>query len=294
MPSQEDKSGTADNGSFKFSITNFDDGWTATEQADWVEVKKADIKVLLHYPKDGIVSPADPEILISAAWNILVAPRYSNLQDFKTTYINAYKRPYLGMGYATENATGKAVFVALFRQGGKQGGGWIKVITPDKNSFIQQFKLDPEKIRWDSDAEALAPLAKMKDYNKFAVNNTDFTGKWTSDFTGIQQMYNVYTGDYAGMNMNQSNEEFIFGTNNTYSWKLLVVNGMVGNAKFNKVQSSGTFSIPNNWQIHFSKIEAKPVTYNAYWSCLKGARISNLLNADYPGASIYEQYGLAK
>jgi hypothetical protein len=107
-------------------------------------------------------------------------------------------------------------------------------------------------------------------------------------------MYNVYTGDYAGMNMNQSNEEFIFGTNNTYSWKLLVVNGMVGNAKFNKVQSSGTFSIPNNWQIHFSKIEAKPVIYNAYWSCLKGARISNLLNADYPGASIYEQYGLAK
>lgn len=279
---------SASNG-FKYNSCNFDDGWTATEKSDWVEVIKGNIKVLLHYPKEGTVFPADPEPLTNAAWNILVAPRYSNLKNYKTAYVNTYNRPYLGMGYATENKTGQTVFVLLFRQ----GEGWIELIMPDKNMFIQQYKFDPETIKWDSNSDLMAPLANMKFYNKFAVAASDFKGKWTSDFTGIQQLYNVYSGDYAGMHMNQSNEEFVF-LGNAYSWKLLVVNGMAGNAKFNQVKSSGSFSVPNNWQVHFTKIESGPKTYNAFWSCIKGARILNLLDAQYPGSGIYTKYGLAK
>lgn len=276
---------------FKFNTTNFDDGWTATEQSDWVEVTKGNIKVLLHYPKDGTIFPADPEPLTTAAWNILVAPRYSNLKNYRTAYITTYNRPYLGMGYATENAGGKEVFVVLFRQGQT---GWLEFVAPDKNSFIEQFKFDPEAIRWDSESDLMNPLANMTVYNKFAVDASDFKGKWTSDFTGIQQLYNVYTGNYAGMNMNQSNEEFIFGEGGSYSWKLLVVNGMVGSAHFNQVASSGTITVVNNWQIHCTKIENGPKTYNAFWSCIKGARILNLLDAQYPGSGIYTRYGLAK
>lgn len=275
---------------FKFNSTNFDDGWTGTVQEDWVEVTKGNIKVLLHYPKEGTVFPADPEPLTNAAWNILVAPRYSNLKNYRTAYISTYNRPYLGMGYATENSSGKQVFVLLFRQ----GEGWLEFVTPDKNTFIQQFKFDPETIRWDSESDLMKPLLNMSGYNKFAVAAADFTGKWTSDFTGIQQLYNVYTGDYAGMHMNQSNEEFVFGAGNSYNWKLLVVNGMAGNAKFNQVKSSGTFSVPNNWQLHCTKIESGPKTFNAFWSCIKGARILNLLDAQYPGSGIYTKYGLAK
>ncbi len=276
---------------FKFSTTNFDDGWTATEQADWVEVTKGSIKVLLHYPKEGTIFPADPEPLTSAAWNILVAPHYSSLKNYKTAYINTYNRPYLGMGYATENASGKEVFVVLFRQGQT---GWLEFVAPDKASFIQQYKFDPEAIRWDSESELMNPLANMTVYNKFAVDASDFKGKWTSDFTGIQQLYNVYTGDYAGMHMNQSNEEFIFGNGGTYNWKLLVINGMAGNAKFAEEKSSGTLSVPNNWQVHFTKIESGPKTFHAFWSCIKGARILNLLDAQNSGSGIYTKYGLAK
>ena len=130
--------------------------------------------------------------------------------------------------------------------------------------------------------------------NKFAVAASDLKGTWTSDFTGIQQMYHVYTGNYAGMNIHQSNEEFIFNAGNSYHWKLLAVNGMVGNMKFDQVKSSGTFSVLNNWQIKFSKIEDRARTYHAFWSCIKGARILNLLDADYPGSGIYTKYGLAK
>ncbi len=145
---------SAKKSNFKFSETNFDDGWTSTEQEDWVEAVKGNIRVLIHYPKAGTVFPADPEPLTNAAWNILVAPRYSNLRNYKTSYISTYNRPYLGMGYATENASGKQVFVLLFRQG---DSGWIEFIAPDKNSFIQQFRFDPETIKWDSDERSAEP-----------------------------------------------------------------------------------------------------------------------------------------
>jgi hypothetical protein len=275
---------------FAFTTSNFDDGWNSTVKEDWVEVKKENIKVLLHYPKEGTVFPADPDVLTNAAWNILVAPRYKNLKNYKTAYITTYNRPYLGMGYATENATEKNVFIVLYRQ----GQVWIEFIAPDKNSFIQQYKFDPETIQWNSESDLMIPLANMTGYNKFAIAASDLKGKWTSDFTGIQQMYNVYTGQYAGMNMNQSNEEFIFNGGTTYNWKLLVVNGMVGNVKYNEVKSSGKITVPNNWQVKFSMIETRARTYHAFWSCIKGARILNLLDADYPGSGIYEKYGLAK
>jgi hypothetical protein len=275
---------------FHFNTSNFDDGWTSTVQEDWVEVTKGNIKVLLHYPKDGTVFAADPEPLTNAAWDILVAPRYSNLRNYRTAYISTYNRPYLGMGYAKENSTGKEVFIVLFRR----GGVWIEFVTPDKNTFIQEYKVDPETVQWDTDSDLLNPLVNMSGYNRFAVAASDFKGKWTSDFTGIQQMYNVYTGNYAGMNMHQSSIVFDFKAGNTYYWKLMAVNGMVGNMKYDQVESNGTFSVPNNWQLKCSKIEKGPKLYHAFWSCIKGARILNLLDADAPGSGMYTQYGLAK
>jgi hypothetical protein len=281
----------AKNDGFAFNLTNFDDGWKSTVQEDWVEVTKGNIKVLIHYPKEGTIFPADPEPLTNAAWNILVAPRYSTLRNYKTSYITTYDRPYLGMGYATEKVSGKEVFVLLFRQGST---GWLEFVAPDKNSFIQQYQFDPETIRWDSESDLLKPLIAMVSYNKFAVAASDFKGTWTSDFSGVQQLYHVYTGNYAGMNINQSNEEFVFNTGGSYSWKLLVVNGMVGAMNYANVKSAGKFSVLNNWQIKFSSIEGKPKTYNAFFSCIKGARILNLLDAQFPGSGIYTKYGQAK
>ncbi len=273
---------------FTFSTTNFDDGWNSTVQEDWVEVTKGNVKVLIHYPKEGTIFPADPEPLTNAAWNILVAPRYSNLKNYKTSYISTYDRPYLGMGYATDNASGKQVFILLFRQGHT---GWLEFVAPDKNSFIQQYKFDPEAIQWNSESDLLKPLVAMVNYNKFAIAASDFTGTWTSDFTGVQQLYNVYTGNYAGMNINQSNQTFKFGAGNSYNWEILVVNGMVGNMKYANVKSAGKFSVLNNWQVKFSDIEGKPKTYNAFFSCIKGARLLQLLDAQYPGNGMPTVFG---
>lgn len=276
---------------FAFSTTNFDDGWTSTVQPDWVEVTKGSIRVLLHYPKQGTIIPADPEPHVNNAWNILVAPRYSSLQQYRTAYITTYNRPYLGMGYATENRTGKKMYVVLFRQGET---GWIEAICPDKNSFVQTFRFDPETIRWDSETELLNPIIAMANYNKFAIAASDFNGAWTSDFSGVQQLYHVYTGQYAGMNVNQSSQTFQFGSGNTYSWKIIAVNGQVGSMTYGQAKSAGKFSIPNNWQIRFSDIEGKPKLYHAHFSCIKGGRLLKILDAQYPGSGIYTVFGRSK
>lgn len=276
------------NSGFTFNTSNFDDGWTSTVQEDWVEVAKGNIKVLLHYPKEGTIFPADPEPLTNAAWNILVSPRYSNLRNYRTAYISMYNRPYLGMGYATDNTSRKEVYIVFFRQGDT---GWLEFIASDKNSFTQQFKFDPETIRWDSQTELLDPLSLMVNYNKFAVAASDFKGTWSSDFTGLQHMYNVYTGNYAGMNMHQSNQTFQFVGGSTYRWEILVVSGPAGNAKYANVKSSGKFSVPNNWQINFTNIEGKPKLYNAYFSCIKGARFLKLLDSRFPGSGIPTVFG---
>lgn len=279
------------NSGFAFTTTNFDDGWTSVEKSDWVEVTKGSVKVLIHYPKAGTIFPADPEPLTNAAWNILVAPRYSNLKNYRTAYIATYERPYIGFGTLTDNTTGKEVFVLLFR---RASSGWIEFITPDKNTFIQTFKFDPYAIKWDSESDLMNPLANMTSYNRFAIAPSDFKGAWTSDFSGMQQLYFVNTGEYAGMSLNQSSQTFVFGNNNTYSWKIIAVNGTVGNMRYGQGKGAGSFKVLNNWQIYFSDIEGKPKTYHAYFSCIKGARIFWILDAQYPGSGIYTGFGKQK
>jgi hypothetical protein len=57
---------------------------------------------------------------------------------------------------------------------------------------------------------------------------------------------------------------------------------------FRGSKSSGTATLPNNWQIQFSDIGGKPRLFNAYFSCLKGARLLWLQDTGYGG---YTSYG---
>jgi hypothetical protein len=65
----------------------------------------------------------------------------------------------------------------------------------------------------------------------------------------------------------------------------------VGNMKYAQVKSSGKFSVLSNWQVQFSDIEGKPKKYDAYFSCIKGARILWLQDAVYKGGG-YTAYGM--
>lgn len=273
---------------YQFNTTNFDDGWTSRMQEDWVEVTRGVVKVLLHYPKDGTSIPAYPEPHVNTAWNILVAPRYTNLRDYKVASPSLdYQRGYLGSGWLTDRS-GRDVFVALFS---RANTGWIEIICPDKKTFIEAFGIDPATIAWDASTSIWEPFMKLPAYNKFAVAASDFSGTWTSDFTGMQQLYNVYTGQYAGMKTYQSNETFAFMPALKYKWSVMVVNGMAGNSKFTNTKSAGSFEVLNNWKLRFSDIEGKPADYNAYFSCVKGGRLLWLANESIGN---YSCFGLKK
>ena len=269
--------------SFKFNTTNFDDGWISAEKMDWVEVSKGNIKVLIHYPNKN--ADAYNSVLKEGdfnAWNILVAPRYSNMSNFEWRSIQSWQSISFMEGDATENATGKAVHIVLFKQHYSNGSGaYLEFVTSNKADYENEFgPYHNESYDWDK-------TANMQWRNKFAVAASDFTGKWTSDFTGIQQYVNVYTGADAGMSSYASAQVFEFGPGSKYNWQITVASGMVGNIKFQNVKSSGKFSVVNNWQVNFSDMEGKPKTYDAYFSCARGARVLWLSDVSYPGYTAY-------
>jgi hypothetical protein len=262
---------------FAFTTTNFDDGWTSTVQEDWVQVVKGNIKVLIHYPNKS--ADAYNSVLMDGlknAWNILVAPKYSSAANFEFKPVSGWQSIEFGEADCVEKATGKKVHVVLFKYNYSNGSGkYMEFITPDKSTYEKEFgAYRQESYGWEK-------VEKMANYNKFAVAATDLKGKWTSNFTGLTQYVNANTGASAGADTHASNEIFEFAPGNSYKWSIGVASGFVGNIKFQSAKSSGKFALPNNWQVSFSDIEGKPKKYNAYFSCIKGARVLWLQDTGY-------------
>lgn len=253
---------------FKYNTTNFDNGWTAVEEADWVRATRGNITVLLHYPH-----PKEKETFYELEkeartfWDLLVAPRYTNLTNFEVLRSDRDFEPArFAAGNVTDNATGKKVFVALFS---KLKRGWIEVIAPDKTTFAREFgaiNINDEIINWK-------PLLALFDYNKFAVDASDLQGKWASNFSGTLQYANIYTGNYVGAVTNVSAESYNFSGINSYNWRIDAASSSLGRTNFAKAESTGKFSLPSVWQIRFSDIEGRPQTFPIHFSCVRGARI---------------------
>lgn len=279
------------NSSYAFTTSNFDDGWVSVEKADWVEVSKNDLKVLIHYPKEGTRFPADPDVLTNAAWNSLVAPRYNNLKNYKTAYISDYNRPYLAMATVTNKETGQEKYVVLFNQGET---GWIEFITANKSSFINAFQFDPETVNHNSEVNLLRPLSKMGSYNRFAVATSDLSGKWATNFSNNTHYVNIYTGNSAGMSTYTSSQEFEFFVAQKYKWHLVAANSFAGSTKVAQGKGDGNFKLLNNWQIQFTNMEGKTKTFDAYFSCTKGGRILWINDANAPGSGIFTGFARSK
>lgn len=267
-PNNTSASINSSSGKYAFSTTNFDDGWTSTIKEDWVEVVKGDVIVLIHFRNEK-VDTYNPDIMgsLNNAWNYLVAPKYSSTTDVNFRPVIGWESLDFADADGVESTTGRSVYIVLFKKGYSNGSGkYMEVITPNKATFENEFGAFQGQSSWDK-------LEKMVGYNKFAVAASDLTGKWTNDFSGALSYVNAYTGASAGMSTHASNEAFEFGPGNKYKWDLGVASGFVGNIKFQSANSSGTLSVPNNWQVTFSDIEGKPRTYNAYFACVKGARV---------------------
>ena len=272
---QQNTKTTVKPGGFAFTTTNFDDGWTSTVQEDCVEVIKGNIKVLVHYPNKK--ADAYNSVVLDGlknAWDILIAPKYSSASNMQFKSSGSWESIEFAEADMVEKITGKTVHVVFFKKNFSSGAGkYIEFITPNKKIFEQEFGTYENAAANFGTGTGWDKMANMANYNKFAVAASDLAGKWTSNFTGMTQYVNAYTGASAGANTHASNENFEFGAGNTYKWDLGVASGFVGNIKFQSVKSNGKFSLPNNWQVSFSDIEGKPKTYNTFFSCIKGARV---------------------
>ncbi|MCK7557956.1 hypothetical protein MKQ70_24275 [Chitinophaga sedimenti] len=258
---------------YQFTITNWDDGWTSTIKENWAEVNKGTVKVLLHYPNAATEISADPQPLVNNARNLLSASRYSNLQNFTVASPSLdFERAYLGYGAATDIATSKTVFVALFKKG---KSGWIEFVTPDKATFVAQFGLDPVTIDWSTSGSVFNSLRVMANYNRFAVAATDLesTGKWTNNFGANTFYYSLYTGLGVGMSSYSATEEFIFSSKMKYQWQLFTANSAGGGTTFAKARSAGNYQLKDNWNAYFSDIEGVPKTYPVWFAATKTGRV---------------------
>jgi hypothetical protein len=272
---------------FRYTTSNFDDGWTATEEKDWVRVTKGNITVLLHYAKEGTTVAADPEPHVNNAWNILVAPRYSNLKNYKIASPSLdHQRAYLGAGDLTDNKTGQQVYVALFRKG---SSNWVEFITPDKNSFVKEFGADINNIGWDASSDIWNPLLKMFNYNKFAVAASDLTGKWASWSGSNVQYVNAYTGLDAGMGHAQSGNEIAFSADGSYNREYKGVSGSPGGGNKYYGEKNNGKAIVSNWQVQLTNsFKGETHVFAAQFEAVKGGRILHLWRGNIEEMYLYK------
>lgn len=268
---------TPSNDGYTYNSTNFDDGWTSVVKEDWVEATKGNIKVLLHYPREEDKKYYSQYTdYVNTFWNLLVSPRYTNLRQYQSPgYNNSSEPGYFAAGLLNDNATKKDMWVALFSKG---KSGWIEVIAPDKASFVQVFGVDnPDTYfsNWD-------PLFRLAGMNKFAVGENDLVGTWSNQFYGSTAYYNVNTGLYAGSSSVASGVTYSFKANKTYQWNLgMTSSNLSTGSRTDVAKASGTWKVLNHWQVWCSEIERRPVTYNAYFTCIKGGRILWLQDVEY-------------
>jgi hypothetical protein len=257
------------NGNFKFTITNFDDGWTSTVKEDWVEVTKGNIKILLHYPNkkaDAYNSVLKEEDY--TAWNTLVAPRYSNMKNFEWKSIQSWQSISFIEADATENTSGKTVHIVLFKKHYSNGSGrYLEFVTDAKTTYENEFgAYHNNELDWDK-------TDNMQYRNKFSVAANDIIGTWsTTDYASVSYYY-VNTGGLAGTTSTATADEFTFLTGDNYQSQHSGASGMVGNMKFSNQVYKGKSAV-TNWNITLTnRFEGATEKYDAYFEAIKGGRV---------------------
>lgn len=256
-------------GGFQFTTTNFDDGWVSVPKEDWVETTKGNIKALIHYPnKQADEYHPDGDVKLKTAWDVLVAPRYSNAANMFFQDGDLYfTLPDYASAELTDNATGKRLYVVFCKTQYFDGSGkYVEIISPSKKEFERAFgnyETNKANKNW-------VEIDKMQIRNKFAVAANDLKGTWTSNFGAAISYVYAIGGGFAGMNTHSSAETFQFTGNGNYIWDLGVASGMVGDIKFQSGNSKGNVTVPDIWHIQFSNISGRPRKYEAMFSCLKG------------------------
>jgi hypothetical protein len=258
---------------YKFTTTNFDNGWTAIEQPEGVMLNKGPIRALLHYPDDVTEKYYPyPEDAVKACWAHLVAGRYGTVKNLKiySQSTAVYTPAKMAEAEVIDTVSGNKLYVVLFQ---RDASYWTELIAPDKNTFVKEFKVDV------ADLEPMAPnnifdvFSSLSDLNRFAVAPLDLTGTWTSSSASSVAYANVYTGAYAGGTVAGSNHSFTFSSGNQYSCTHNGGYGSTGNVQSYKQSFKGALMVAD-WSVTMTKrAEGKTEKYDAWFVAVKQGRI---------------------
>ncbi|MCG2612751.1 hypothetical protein LZZ85_00610 [Terrimonas sp. NA20] len=264
---------------YKFTNTNFDNGWTAAEQSEGVMLTKGSIKALLHYP-DEITEKYYPysEDAVKTCWAHLVAGRYATVNNLKIYSQSSaiYNPAKMAEADVTDKVTGKSLYVVLFQ---RNTSYWTELIAPDRNTFIKQFNVKVAELEPMAPNNIFDVFSSLSDLNRFAIASSDLTGKWTSSSASNVAYANVYTGAYAGGTIAGSNHAFTFGPGSQYSSTHNGGSGTTGNVQTYKQSFKGVVTV-TDWSVTLSKrSEGKTEKFDAWFVASKQGRILMLKNA---------------
>jgi len=255
---------------FQFTNTNFDDGWTSTETEGWAEVRKSSLRVHVHYPHPQ--ADAYNSVLRNGdinAWNLLVAPRYTNVRNFEWKSIQSFESITFLHADATEKATGRAVYVVLFKKHVSTGRGrYLEFVAPSRAAHEAEFgPFRRDEFGWEK-------LSDMQSRNRFAVGPADLIGgTWAANDYASLQYYYVNSGGYAGATATSTADQFTFLPGNRYESDHSGASGMVGNMKFNRVVYKGAATVSNWSMVLTNRFQGQAETYQCAFEAIRGGRI---------------------
>lgn len=130
----------------------------------------------------------------------------------------------------------------------------------------------------------------MIGYNRFAIGAKDVVGLWSANSGSQVNLYNTYTGNYAGMNYAQSTDSFQFNGDGTYSSKHSGASSVYGNTTVYSQEYKGKLTVAN-WDVSMTnRWKDATENFNAWFEVVRGGRILHLQNKSASGI----QYHLVK
>ncbi|MBY0372464.1 MAG: hypothetical protein K2Q23_00635 [Bryobacteraceae bacterium] len=244
------------------ATTNFNDGWVATPEAEYVRVTKAGTEVRLYYvnlPLEEIrgqtMDPAD------FYWSRIVAPGIRTVSAQK--YVGVNYPPIYFVEAGTPD--GRHVAMKVIYAGGPRV---VVAIAPNRNAYAQQFGHPND-------------LDRMLSYNRFGVTAPDLVGVWSKSGGGGVEHYNAYTGTYAGMSAISTTDDFQFNTDGTYSSQHRSANTSNGSTRFGGQDFQGRFTV-SDWEVHASnRVEGKTKKFWARLEAIQNGYLLILTDSDY-------------
>lgn len=262
-------------GKFTFHTTNWDDGWVSTIQSDRVVVTKGAVKVYVYFP----IAHNDETRRQGRDyyWDNYIAKEFRILtkqyQD-KGEVMGMFQPPYIE-GQAIDPATGRNCFLGFHVSSGSGIMYPTLVVAPDAATLWATF---PKANDLNS-----SDISVMRNYNKFAIAQSDLTGTWDGGDFGAMNYYNAYSGNYLGMSAVAMSDEFTFNADGTYSSKHSGGSGMVGSMQTYSQNYKGKATV-SNWEIILpGRYGGKTSTYYAYFEIVNGGRVLHLQDKQYSG-----------